>query len=80
MKITDPEAADLTTFLVDILDGDQTEINGRDYAVLACHEMHDYQTVFLELADITPDDDGPKESIEYSIKITKKRKSKPTDA
>jgi hypothetical protein len=71
-KINDPEAADLTTYLVDHLDGDETAINGRRYAVLACHLAEDYQTVFLELVDLQ--DDGPDESIVYNIKITKKRK------
>lgn len=75
-EIKDPEATDLTSYLVDILDGDQTEVNGRDYAVIAMHDADDYQTVHLELADIGPDDLGPEETIEYSIKITKKREKR----
>lgn len=75
MKIKDPEAADLTSHIVDTLDSGEADINGRNYVVLACHDTSDYQTVFLELADITHDDLGPKETIEYTIRITKKRKN-----
>ena len=73
-KIKDPEAADLPTYIVDMLDGDQTEFHNRDYSVIAMHDADDYQIVHLVLVDIGPDDLGPKESIGYTIRITKNRK------